>query len=110
MGANLIGPSKTYKQRLHSWMNISLILDERSPMKVRKVKEIFESHGVETRPIIAGNLARHPVCKNIVARFADDLSVSDKVLNNGFMIGCHPHVSQESLADLEKAFAALKRL
>ena len=79
-------------EREHSWMNIPIVLEHGAPLSVREVKLIFEKHGVETRPIIAGDLTQHPASAsdNIERRVAASLANSSRILDNGFMIGCHP--------------------
>ncbi len=110
-GAELLPKTQIQRnERRHSWMNICFMVEKSSPFKMDVVKNMFENAGVETRPIIAGNLARHPVCQNIKARFAKDLSVCDHILEDGFMIGCHPNSSAESLAHVENAFQSLSKL
>ncbi|MCB0378290.1 MAG: DegT/DnrJ/EryC1/StrS family aminotransferase [Bdellovibrionales bacterium] len=101
--------SNDRRQRRHSWMNISFRLKENAPMSCEQVKAQLESQGVETRPIIAGNLTKHPACDRIEKRIVEDLSESDRLLESGFMIGCNPENSHsESLATLEKAFKSLE--
>lgn len=108
VGAKYVtSPIGTRSARCHSWMSIPFILSESAPKSVQEVKEIFESCGVETRPIIAGNLARHPATKRIHARIAADLSTCDNALSRGFMIGCHDDAKPESLAAIEEAFKAI---
>lgn len=88
-------------------MNLPFLLEDDAPISVQKVKEILEAHSVETRPIIAGNLARHPVSQLINARVDDHLKVCDGILERGFMIGCHPNTTDEGLEALQNAFKAL---
>jgi CDP-6-deoxy-D-xylo-4-hexulose-3-dehydrase len=98
------------RERRHSWMTFPFRLDAKAPATVAKVKEIFEAAGVETRPIIAGNLARHPANQYAEYRQARSLSNCDELLSNGFMIGCHPVLSADSKGTLEKAFNDLGRI
>ncbi len=104
---NIASKDVTRSARGHSWMSIPFILKESAPKSVQEVKEVFESCGVETRPIIAGNLARHPASKRINARVASDLSACDNALSRGFMIGCHDDAKPDSLAAIEEAFKAI---
>lgn len=74
----------------HSWMNYRILVAKDAPMSRDAVMAHCESHGVETRPIIAGNLLRHPVMQRIHYRAAESYPVADAVMDRGFMIGCHP--------------------
>ncbi len=95
------------RERRHSWMTFPFRLDAKAPVKVSVVKELFEKAGVATRPIIAGNLARHPANAMVETRSAGSLKNCDEILANGFMIGCHPVLAPESREVLEKAFRSL---
>lgn len=100
-------PTPERRSRRHSWMTLPFSLKPKSRTSLARVKEVFEEHGVETRPIIAGNFVRHPAMKKIAHRTAPSLSVSDQLLQNGFMIGCHPLGWREQLDRFEQTFKAL---
>lgn len=99
------------RERQNSWMNIAFLVDSRAPISCEKVKLILEKNGIETRPIIAGNLARHPAIKKIKCKIEVGLFHSDLVLNQGFMIGCNPSAyNAEGVSALENSFNELKSL
>ncbi len=50
--------------RNHSWMMIPLLIKNKK-LNFLKITDIFEKHGIETRPIISGNILKHPVFKKI---------------------------------------------
>jgi CDP-6-deoxy-D-xylo-4-hexulose-3-dehydrase len=95
------------KGRTHSWMTLPLRLRTNAPAERNSVVEHFERNGVETRPIIAGNLARHPAVAQIRHRSAASMETCDALLRDTFMIGCHPTLSTGSLTTLERAIASL---
>jgi CDP-6-deoxy-D-xylo-4-hexulose-3-dehydrase len=98
------------RERTHSWMTLPLRLQPNAPIDRDAVVGHLEESGVETRPIIAGNLARHPAMAQVVHRSASSMDSSDALLRNAFMIGCHPVVSPGSLTTLERALARLAEL
>lgn len=100
----------TRRERRHSWMTFPFRLDPKAPVKVSIVKEIFEKAGVATRPIIAGNLARHPANAMAETRSAASLKTCDDILANAFMIGCHPVLDTGARGVLEQAFSGLSKL
>lgn len=57
----------------------------------------LESNGIETRPIICGNLARQPAFKLMKHRIADELSGADSVMQKGLFWGSHPLMTQEQI-------------
>jgi len=100
----------TRRERRHSWMTFPFRLDPKAPVKVSIVKEIFEKAGVATRPIIAGNLSRHPANAMAETRSATSLKTCDDILANAFMIGCHPVLDSGARGVLEQAFSGLSKL
>jgi CDP-6-deoxy-D-xylo-4-hexulose-3-dehydrase len=109
---NVIGKEKIKKtfnktERKHSWMNIPILLNKKTPINLEKVKKIFEDNNIETRPIIAGNILKHPVFKN---KFSNTFNVANNVLKNGFMIGCHPFIKEEQYSLVKKTADKLKNI
>ena len=100
----------TRRERRHSWMTLPLRLRADAPTSVAAVKQRLESMGVETRSIIAGNLGSHPAAARLPLRFAPSLATCDRLLERGFMIGCHPVATPGSLSTLEAALASLATL
>jgi CDP-6-deoxy-D-xylo-4-hexulose-3-dehydrase len=101
--------SRTRRSRSHSWMTLPFRVAPDAPMTVDDVKARLEASGVATRPIIAGNLARHPAVRHVEHRSARSLRVADDLLAHGFMIGCHPVLAPGALETLQRAIAALAR-
>ena len=97
------------KDREHSWMNIPIILESSSPIKLQKVKKIFKKFNIETRPIIAGNILKHPALKKVNYRCDKSLTVANNCLENGFMIGCHSNINAHQLDLLSKVTKILKK-
>lgn len=105
IGQEFLGSEKQALQdRRHTWMNIPILAS--SPEMRSKIMQKFESFGVETRPIIAGNMLKHPAAKVMNAVVRDSLHQCDQVLDRGFMIGCHPTVTEKQMSCLEKAVQA----
>jgi CDP-6-deoxy-D-xylo-4-hexulose-3-dehydrase len=98
------------RERIHSWMTLPVRVDQGAPVDRDAVVRHLEDNGVETRPIIAGNLARHPATAQVTHRSAASMAASDALLQETFMIGCHPVLSTASLTTLERAIADLATL
>lgn len=73
-----------------SWFALPVILDERCPFTRQQLCAYLESEGVETRPIVAGNLARQPVCDIFPELREADLPGADAVHDRGFYLGLYP--------------------
>ncbi|MCI0421777.1 MAG: DegT/DnrJ/EryC1/StrS family aminotransferase [Acidobacteria bacterium] len=97
-------------ERTHSWMMLSFRLGQNAPTDLARLKSHLESMRVETRPIIAGNLARHPAALRFKTRSAASLACCDDLLSRGFMIGCHPVLDEQVFETLEAAFYSLSKL
>lgn len=109
IGADTVGANNPRRSE-HSWMMLPFRVRADAPVEPVEVRRLLEEMGVETRPIIAGNLVRHPAMSHVKHRCAASLAVADEVFERGFMIGCHPHLKLEQLDTLERAFNTLRCL
>lgn len=61
----------------------------------------LETHNIQTRPLFAGNLTRHPCFQSLREgvdyRIAGTLEVTDQIMNNSFWIGVYPGMTEEKL-------------
>ena len=81
-----------------SWFALPLTVDGDAPFTRDQLTAHLELSGVETRPIVTGNLARHPAIQGFGAQLrVDDLPGADYVHENGFYIGLHPVRSNQTL-------------
>ncbi|MFN7956538.1 MAG: DegT/DnrJ/EryC1/StrS family aminotransferase [bacterium] len=100
------GPDRPRRERAHSWMTLAFHVAPDAPLDRAAVTARLESFGVETRPILAGNLLRHPAMARVASRSVE-LPVCDEMLARGFMIGCHPVRTARALDSLAQAFHSL---
>ena len=54
-----------------------------------------DAQGIETRPIIAGNLVHHPAIRKYPHRIAGTLANADRVLELGFAVPCHQGMTDD---------------
>ena len=87
--------------RRHSWMNISLLVKLKK-VNSKKIMEIFENCGIETRPIISGNITKHPVLNSIEYKSDNDLKNTNAIHQKGFLIGCHDNLTNKNFNQLKK--------
>lgn len=59
----------------------------------RYAMQFLESRGVETRPLIAGNISKHPALKHNPLQACSSLDGADYHHNNSFYLGLSPQVS-----------------
>ncbi len=73
------------------------------PITVKKNKyftkdqliEILEKKGIETRPVMIGNIVRQPVSKMFKYKQKGKLTHSDSIMNNSFVIGNHQGIDKK---------------
>ena len=73
----------------HVWFGFPIILTDNAPFTVKEITAFMQENKIETRPIIAGNMARHPAFELFEHRIAGDLSAADTVMQKGFAFACH---------------------
>jgi CDP-6-deoxy-D-xylo-4-hexulose-3-dehydrase len=62
-----------------------------------KLQEHLEAQGIETRPVICGNLARQPAFEKIPHRIPGPLTGADRIMDCGLFWGSHPVMSDEEI-------------
>lgn len=90
-----------------SWFGFLLTIKDSSPMKRREVVKYLEKHRVGTRLLFAGNLTRQPAIKGVEHRISGNLSVTDKVMNDGFWIGVWPGIASPQIEYIVETFRAM---
>ncbi len=73
----------------HVWFGFPIILKDNCPFTVKEITSYLQKNNIETRPVIAGNMARHPAFNMFEHRIAGDLSSADTVMKRGFAFACH---------------------
>lgn len=73
-----------------SWFALPVMLSADCPFARDDLVAHLEASGVETRPIVAGNLARQPVCELFPDLQGMDLPGADAVHDRGFYVGLYP--------------------
>lgn len=80
----------------HVWFGFPIVLKDNAPFTLKEITQFIQSHKIETRPIIAGNMARHPAFKMYAHRISGDLSAADTVMKRGFCLPCHQAVDNKA--------------
>jgi CDP-4-dehydro-6-deoxyglucose reductase, E1 len=88
----------------HSWFGFPIIIKPNSPFSAKQLREYLESKGIETRPIIAGNIASQPAVKIYPHRISGDLKNSSNIMVNGIAVACHQSLSEEACKHIIDAF------
>jgi CDP-6-deoxy-D-xylo-4-hexulose-3-dehydrase len=70
-----------------------LVLRTGGPPARRELIGFLEARGVETRPLVAGNLARQPAIARVAHRVAGPLPGADGLHERGLYVGLHPNLT-----------------
>jgi CDP-6-deoxy-D-xylo-4-hexulose-3-dehydrase len=83
-------------QGKHVWFGFPIILHDDTPFTVKDITAFMQKNHIETRPIIAGNMARHPAFEMFEHRISGNLDAADTVMQQGFAFACHHAVDQSA--------------
>ena len=81
-----------------SWFGFCITLKDGCPFTSKEITSFLQKNGVETRPIIAGNMARHPAMAMYPHRVYGRLENCDTIMQRGFAIGCHHAIDLDAQA------------
>jgi len=79
------------------WFALPIMVKAGAPFKCREITDYLESQGIETRPIVTGNVARHPVARLFPEFNTRTFQGADKIHENGFYMGLSPLFSEEMI-------------
>ena len=87
------------------WFALPVMVREGAPFSKAALIERLERLGVETRPIVAGNLARQPAARRFSAFERDGpYPGADEVHERGFYVGLLPGLGKEGIVRLIDSF------
>jgi CDP-4-dehydro-6-deoxyglucose reductase, E1 len=61
------------------------------------LRDHMNTHGIETRPIICGNMAKQPAFAHVSHRVSGNLTGADKIMDCGLLWGLHPLMSDQDV-------------
>lgn len=93
----LIFPEFNRKYNLDAPFCLPIIPKKEFKHKLPKIKQFCENNGIETRPIISGNLLRQTPFKYSNVRFASDFINSDYLHFNGIYVGLDRHITKKQI-------------
>ncbi len=93
-----------------AWFALPFVLKEGLPYTRKDVAAYLNQYGVDTRPIVGGNLARHPAFWKYPNMAADALSGANAIHDRGLYVGLPPfETSMDGLAGLLSNFDSYLR-
>lgn len=94
-----------------SWFGFLIVVKPDAPFTRREIITHLEKHRIQTRMLFAGNLIRQPLFDRMRQtqtgyRVVGELVNSDRIMNDAFLIGVYPGMSEEHLAYIGDTFDA----
>jgi CDP-6-deoxy-D-xylo-4-hexulose-3-dehydrase len=77
-----------------SWFGFPVILKPGAPFTVAELTSHLNAAGIETRPIICGNIARQPALKLYQHRTDGEMTHADRVMDRAFSFGNHQAIDE----------------
>jgi CDP-6-deoxy-D-xylo-4-hexulose-3-dehydrase len=79
-----------------SWFGFLLVLKDEARFTIPELSAFLNKGGIETRPIICGNIAAQPAMQLYPHRVAGDLAVSNRVMKRGMSFGNHQAIDDRA--------------
>lgn len=104
-------PRQTQNTRT-AWLAFPMVVRDSAPFKRRDLQVHFETAGIQTRPVFAGNILRHPGFSGVKRRdSAHGYPNADQIMRGGILLGCHHGMQATQLAYICEVFTEfVKRL
>ena len=91
----LIQPMKITKKTRASWFGFPVICKTQEMRDNLRIH--LEKNGIETRPIICGNMTKQPGIKNIKYRVSGKLVGADIIMDRGIFWGSSPDMTKSEV-------------
>ncbi|MDD9266609.1 lipopolysaccharide biosynthesis protein RfbH [Paenibacillus sp. GCM10023248] len=78
-----------------SWFGFILTLRDNLKFTKNDIVNYLEENKIQTRMLFAGNLTRQPSFSEVEYRIHGDLKNTDKIMNDTFLIGVYPGLTEE---------------
>jgi len=79
-----------------SWFGFPLTIRRTAPFNRPGIIDYLDRARIDSRLLFAGNMTRQPVLEGAMY-VAEDLAVSDKIMNDTFWLGVHPSLTTEMI-------------
>ena len=80
-----------------SWFGFGITLNDQCKFSPKDLTIHLNAAAIETRPIIAGNIARHPVMQHYKHKISGNLQNSDHIMKRGFAVACHHGMNNQAV-------------
>lgn len=95
---------KWHKKADVNWLAFPLTIRDSKKFSRYELLQFLEERQIQTRVLFSGNILRHPAYKNITHRVISRLDNSDKIMEDGFLIGAHQSMDESDLDRIKRVF------
>ena len=88
---------RSYENVYTGWLAFPLLLSDKLKGKRKEFQIFLEKSGVQTRTIFTGNILRQPVAKKFTWDSHGSFAISDEIMQNGVLLGCHNQMTKEKM-------------
>ena len=93
------------KNVVTGWLAFPLVIKKNANFSRNDLQIYLEKKGIQTRTIFTGNILRQPMMKNkYYKKHKKSYIVSDDVMRNGILIGCHHGLKKKDLYRITNTF------
>ena len=102
---NLVNLPITNLNARTGWLAFPLTIKKNKKFSRRDLQIFFEKNNIQTRTIFTGNILRQPAMKNLKYKSKKDSAIiSNHVMKNGILLGCHHGMKLKDLDYIRKTF------
>ena len=85
-----------------SWLGIPIVLRKDCPFSIKELSSYLEENGIETRPILTGNILRQPVASELFPDISPkEFEGAEYIHKNAIYIGLSPNSSKDQIERLK---------
>ena len=92
----------TYENVFTGWLAFPMLLTNKLRGKRKEFQIYLEKAGIQTRTIFTGNILKQPVAKKFNWDSFGNFEISDEIMQNGIMLGCHNQMDPEKMAFMQE--------
>lgn len=88
---------KDRSETLCSYLHYPILIGEDVGHDADELREHLEERGIETRPMLSGNLTKHPAFRSREYVVSGELQGADWMHSKGLYVSCHPYLEEEHM-------------
>ena len=92
----------TYENVFTGWLAFPMLLTNKLRGKRKEFQIYLEKAGIQTRTIFTGNILKQPVAKKFIWDSFGNFEISDEIMQNGIMLGCHNQMDPVKMAFMQE--------